>query len=76
MKRFIKHADIHLRIRTLIAEAGRELRAATETIEDEKVADSMVSDLLYRVLGATPLRGVGPKLRMFTSDNSFVPWHC
>ena len=23
-----------------------------------------------------PLRGVGPKLRMFTSDNSFVPWHC
>ena len=36
MKRFIKHTDIHLRIRTLIAEAGRELRAATETIEDGK----------------------------------------
>jgi hypothetical protein len=32
MKRLIKHTDIHLRIRTLIAEAGRELRTATETI--------------------------------------------
>jgi hypothetical protein len=36
MKGLIKHADIHLRIRTLIAEAERELRAATETIEDER----------------------------------------
>jgi hypothetical protein len=29
MKWLIKHTDTHLRIRTLIAEAGRELRAAT-----------------------------------------------
>ena len=36
MKGLIKHTDIHLRIRTQIAEAGRESRAATETIEDEK----------------------------------------
>ena len=33
----IKHTDIHLRIRILIAEAGRKIRAATETIEDGKV---------------------------------------
>ena len=45
-EKVIKHTDIHLRIRTLIAEAGRELRAATETIEDEKVADPMVPVLL------------------------------
>jgi hypothetical protein len=42
MKRLIKNADTHLRIRTLIAEAGREIRAATQTIEDEKAADSMI----------------------------------
>jgi hypothetical protein len=36
MKRLIKHTDIHLRIGTLIAEDGRKLRAATETIKDEK----------------------------------------
>ena len=61
MKRFIKHADIHLRIRTLIAEAGRELRAATETIEDEKVADSMVSVLLKELLGQ-PLTWGSPEV--------------
>jgi hypothetical protein len=49
MKRLIKHADIHLRIRTLIAEDGRKLRAATETIKDEKAADSMVSAFCTRV---------------------------
>ncbi len=48
----IKHADIHLRIRTLIAEDGRKLRAATGTIKDEKAADhndSMVSAFCTRV---------------------------
>ncbi len=35
-KELIKHTDIHLRIRILIAEAGRKIRAATETIEDGK----------------------------------------
>ena len=34
MKRLIKHTDIHLRIRTLIGEAGRETRAATQTDQD------------------------------------------
>jgi hypothetical protein len=36
MERLIKYTDIHLRIRTLIAEAGREMRTATKTIEDGK----------------------------------------
>ena len=53
MKRLIKHADIHLRIGTLIAEPedGRKLRAATETInlKDDKAADSMVSAFCTRV---------------------------
>jgi hypothetical protein len=31
MERFIIHTDIHLRIRTLVAEAGRKLRAATQS---------------------------------------------
>jgi hypothetical protein len=61
-KGFIKHTDIHLRIRTLIrvAEAGRELRAATvtETIEDGKVADPTVSVLFKRVPGVPPYVGV------------------
>jgi hypothetical protein len=35
-KGIIKHADIHLRIRTLIAETGRVLRTVTETIEGWK----------------------------------------
>jgi hypothetical protein len=62
MKGLIKHADIHLRIRTLIAEAGRELRAATQTIEDEK-ADVLGFQLFCReLLGLPLLRGVAPKL--------------
>jgi hypothetical protein len=44
-ERLIKHTDIHLRIRTLIAEAGRELRTATKTIEDERLADSTAAVL-------------------------------
>jgi hypothetical protein len=68
-KRLIKHADIHLRIGTLIAEAGRKLRAATETIEDGKGCRFYDLSLLYRVVGATPSRGVGPKSRGLTSNN-------
>jgi hypothetical protein len=45
-KGLIKHADIHLRIRILIAEAGRVLRTATETIENGKVAGSVIPVLL------------------------------
>ena len=45
MKRFIKHTDIHLRIRTLIAEAGRKLRAATKTIKMKKGPVSEIRDL-------------------------------
>jgi hypothetical protein len=67
-KGFIKHADIHLRIRILIAEAGRELCTATETIEDGKVADSMISVLLSKSSWGSPLRGGDPKLRVFTSQ--------
>jgi hypothetical protein len=60
MKRLIKHAlaDIHLRIRTLIAEAGRKLRAATETNEDEKACRFYGPSLLYKSYGPTPLHGL------------------
>jgi hypothetical protein len=39
MKRLIKHTDIHLRIRTLIGEAGRELRTATRRSRMKRLAD-------------------------------------
>ncbi len=73
----IKHTDIHLRIRTLIAEAGgraRELRAATETIEDEKVADPSptVSVLLRRFPGATPYVGVTRSYECSRHKQSYV----
>ena len=56
MKRLIKHADIHLRIRTLSAEAGRESRAATETIKMEKGPVSEIRDLsTLKVVGLTRL---------------------
>ena len=54
MKGLIKHTDIHLRIRTQIAEAGRESRAATETIKDEKSGDSTAKSFSREVLGAPP----------------------
>jgi hypothetical protein len=65
----IKHADIHLRIRILIAEAGRELRTATETIEDGKVANSMVPVLLKWFSGAPPSPGGDPKLQCPRQNN-------
>ncbi len=54
-----------------IAEAGRKLRAATETIEDEKAAIlwSQLVSAFVQELWETPLRGVGPKSRVFTSNN-------
>ncbi len=67
-KGIIKHDDIHLRIRILIAEAGRELRTTTETIEDGKAADSMIPVLLSKSSWGTPLTGGDPKLRVFTSQ--------
>ncbi len=45
MKWLDKHTDIHLRIRTLIAEAGRKFNTrgyTSETIEDETAADSTI----------------------------------
>ena len=62
MEKVIKHTDIHLRIRTLIAEAGRELRAATETIEDGKGCRFYDSGPFLKSSWGNPLRGVGPKL--------------
>ena len=50
-ERFIKHTDIHLRIRTLIAEAGRELRTATRRSRMKRLADSTVSAFCTRFLG-------------------------
>ncbi len=44
-ERLIKHTDIHLRIRTVIAEAGWELHTATETIKMEKGPASEICDL-------------------------------
>ena len=46
-EKVIKHTDIHLRIRTLIAEAGRETRAATQTIKMKKGPVPKIRDLLY-----------------------------
>ena len=54
MKGLIKHTDIHLRIRTQIAEAGRESRAATETIKDERSDDSTAQSFSRGFLGAPP----------------------
>jgi hypothetical protein len=71
-KGYIKHADIHLRIRILIAEAGRELRTATETIEDGKVANSMVPVLLKWFSGAPPSPGGRPEVAMSTSEQLIV----
>jgi hypothetical protein len=71
-KGYIKHADIHLRIRILIAEAGRELRTATETIEDGKVANSMVPVLLKWFSGAPPSPGGRPEVAMSTSKQLIV----
>ena len=58
MKGLIKHTDIHLRIRTQIAEAGRESRAATETIKDERSDDSTAQSFSRGFLGATRYVGL------------------
>ncbi len=66
----IKHTDIHLRIRTLIAEAGRVLRTATKTIEDERLPILRSQPFVEEFLGH-PLQvkfGGDPKLRVFTSQ--------
>ena len=39
MKGLIKYTDIHLRIRTLIGEAGREVRTATRRSRMKRLAD-------------------------------------
>ncbi len=51
-KGLLKHTDIHLRIRTLIAEAGRETRAATQTIKMKKGPVSEIRDLSSLKVGA------------------------
>ncbi len=51
MKGLIKYTDVHLRIRILIAEAGRKLH---QTIEDERGEDSKNSNAFD--VGGPPLR--------------------
>jgi hypothetical protein len=54
----LKHTDIHLRIRTLIAEAGRETRAATQTIKMKEGPVSEIRDLSSLKVWVSPiLRG-------------------
>jgi hypothetical protein len=57
-KGLLKHTDIHLRIRTLITEAGRETRAATQMIKMKKGPVSETRDLSSLKVGSHPiLRG-------------------
>ena len=67
-ERLIKHTDIHLRIRTLIAEAGRVLRTATKTIEDERLPILRSQPFVQEFLGHPLKFGGDPKLRVFTSQ--------
>jgi hypothetical protein len=56
-ERLIKHTDIHLRIRTLSAEAGRESRTATETIKMEKGPVFEICDLSTVKVGSPRFDG-------------------
>ena len=67
-ERSIKHTDIHLRIRTLSAEAGRESRAATETIKMEKGPVFEIRDLSTLKVGAHPILTGGPTKWVATSN--------
>ena len=69
MKGLIKHTDIHLRIRTQIAEAGRESRAATETIKDEKSGDSTAQSFFKRSPWGTPSVGLARSYECSRQDN-------
>ncbi len=66
----IKHADIHLRIRTLIAEAGvRKLRSATETIKMKKGPVPKIRDRYSLKVGSPPILTGSPIVWVATSNN-------
>ena len=69
MKGLIKHTDTHLRIRTQIAEAGRESRAATETIKDERSGDSTAQSFFKRIPWGTPSVGLARSYECSRQDN-------
>ena len=67
-KGIIKHADIHLRIRTLIAETGRGLRTVTETIEDGKGCRFSDSSPFQVVFWGNPFTWGEPEVVVLTSQ--------